>query len=91
MTESAGVTKSADLPQTIRDKVGGADLETFTLNMQVEQTARKELHPEVIARMTAAKALGMRVRKAVPRVGAFTIRDPEKEYYLEPDSDVQVG
>lgn len=83
LTESVGVTKNADLPEAIRQKVGSADLETIKVNMQVDQPAREGLHPEVIARMAAAKALGVRVLKAVPRIGAFSIRDPEKEYYLD--------
>jgi hypothetical protein len=48
----------------------------------VEQPGRKPLHPEVVARMKAAKALGIRILQDVPRTGAFRFTDPTGEYYL---------
>lgn len=81
--EKFSVTRNADLPEAIRAKVNGADIETVTVNFTVEQSARKPLHPEVIARANAARALGVRVLKHVPRMGAFTINDPNKEFYLD--------
>lgn len=79
--EQISVTKNADLPEAIRKKVGGADIETVKVNYVVDQP-RTPLHPEVIARINAAKTLGVGVLKAVPRVGAFDIKDPDGEFYL---------
>jgi hypothetical protein len=81
--ETFSVTKNADLPDAIRAKVGSADVEAIRMNLVVEQPARKPLHPEVVARIKAAQALGVRVLKDVPRIGAYLIEDPEKEFYLD--------
>ncbi|WP_156919949.1 hypothetical protein [Comamonas composti] len=81
--EELSVTRNADLPDAIRAEANGADIETVTVNFTVEQSARKPLHPEVIARVKAAQALGLRVLKDVPRIGAFTINDPNNEFYLD--------
>ena len=80
--ETSQITKNDDLPDHIRRIVGTADLETVTMKFQVVQPDRKPLHPEVIARMAAAKALGVQVLKDVPRIGAFSINDLTGEYYL---------
>ena len=82
-TETSQITRNADLPDTIREKVGNEDLETITWKSQVEQPGRKPLQPEVINRMNAAKVLGLKVLKDVPRIGAFHITDPTGEYYLK--------
>ena len=82
--ETTGLTKNADLPDAVREKVGAADLETIRLDIHVEQPDRKPLHPETVARSRAAKAVGVKVLKAVPRVGAYHIQDPSGEYYLDP-------
>lgn len=81
--ETSHITRNADLPDAIREKVGSGDLETITMEFRVEQRDRKSLHPEVIARMNAAKALGVKILKDVPRTGAFHIADRTGEYYLD--------
>ncbi len=81
--ETLSVTKNADLPDAIRAVVGSADVETIGVNFVVEQPARKPLHPEVMARIKAAHALGVRVLKGVPRFSAYLIKDPEKKFYLD--------
>ncbi|MDD9981140.1 MAG: hypothetical protein OXU81_07240 [Gammaproteobacteria bacterium] len=82
--ETSELTKNVDLPDAVREKVGEADVETVRLEIRVEQPDRKPLHPENAARVRAAKAVGLRVLKAVPRLGAFHIKDPSGEYYLDP-------
>lgn len=82
ISESVSTTKNADLPEAIRQKVGTGDVETIRVEYKIEQPERAALHPEVVARIQAAKALGVRVLKAPPRTGAFTINDPTGEYYL---------
>ena len=82
--ETTHVTKNADLPEEIRRKVGSDDVETIRVEFRVEQPDRKDLHPEVVARMQAAKAMGVRVLKDVPRIGAFHMKEPTGEYYLSP-------
>ena len=81
-SENVLLTKNADIPAARRAKVGGADIETIEVKYEVEQP-RKPLHPEVIARINAAKALGVRVLKDVPRLGAYHINDPNREFYLD--------
>ena len=80
--ETFSMTKNADLPDAIRHMVGGADIETVEVKYVVEQSSRKPLHSEVVARMEAAKKLGVRVLKGVPRIGAYMIEDTNKEFYL---------
>lgn len=81
--ETTSITKNADLPPAIRDWVGNQDVETVGLTLTVEQPVRKSLHPEVIARMTAAKNLGVKILRDVPRIGAYAYEDPKNEYYLD--------
>lgn len=81
--ETCSVTKNADLPAAIRTKVADADVETIEIKLLIEQPARKPLHPEVVARVKAAHALGVRVLKDVPRIGAYHIKDPDKKFYLD--------
>lgn len=81
--EARQITRNADLPDAIRETVGSEDLETIVMEHQVEQPGRKPLHPEVVARMKAAKGMGFKVLKGVPRVGAFHITDPTEEYFLK--------
>ncbi len=78
------LTKNADLPDEVREKVGVADLETVRREIRVEQPERKPLHPETVARIQAAKAVGVKVLKAVPRLGAYHLEDPSGNYYLDP-------
>ena len=82
--ETTEFTKNADLPDPVREIVGAADLETVRLELRVEQPDRKPLHPEFVARVQAAKAVGVKALKAVPRVGAHHIKDPNGDYYLHP-------
>ena len=82
--ETTELTKNVDLPDAVREKLGAADVETVRLEISVEQPERKSLHPEIAARVRAAKAVGFKVLKAVPRLGAFHIKDPSGEYYLDP-------
>ena len=71
--ETSHIVKNDDLPDHIRQIVGTADLETITMKFQVVQPDRKTLHPEVIARMAAARALGVQVLEDVPRNGALEV------------------
>jgi hypothetical protein len=89
--ETTGTTKNADLPDEIREMIGSGDVETIAVEYRVEQPGRKSLHPEVVARMTAAKALGVRVLRDVPRTGAFCFTDPTGEYYLSRGKDDELG
>ena len=50
--ETSQITKNADHPDVTREKVGGGDLETITMEMRVEQPTRK---PPQLARLKAAK------------------------------------
>lgn len=85
--EVHGLTKNEDLPDDIKTLVGNNDVEKITSNLYIEQPNRKPLHPEVIARMKAAKALGFRVLKNPPRIGSFEFDDPNNEYYLSNGKD----
>lgn len=82
--ERRQIIKNADLPAEIREMVGSQDLETILLEYQVDQPERKPLPSEVVARMNAAKAMGFKVLQDVRRIGAFYLKDPTEEYYLEP-------
>ncbi|RCS29498.1 hypothetical protein DEO45_09985 [Rhodanobacter denitrificans] len=81
--ETSKTTKNADLPEEIRSFVGDSDLETHTIKLIANQSARQEVHPEVKARIKAAHGLGVRALKAVPRVGAYRIDDPDGTFYLD--------
>ena len=80
--EEIHITQNADLPESIRQEVGGADVETVRVEYRVDQPARAPLHPEVVARVKAAKAMGFKVLKDVPRVGAFHYKDSTQKWYL---------
>lgn len=80
--EKITVTKNEDIPEEIRAEFHGKDVTTINVELAADQPDRKALHPEVIARVNAAKALGIRVLKDVPRVGAYYISDPNNEFYL---------
>ncbi len=85
--ETNSRTKNADLPKAIRSVTGVTDIETVTMNMVVQQPKRKPLHPEIIARAEAARALGVRVLKDAPRIGAYKIEDPDNGFYHANDRD----
>lgn len=76
--EGRQIIKNVDLPVEVREMVGSEDLEAISLDFQVDQPKRKSLHPEVVARMTAAKAMGFKVLQDVRRNGAFYSRIPTK-------------
>ena len=80
--EARQITRNTDLPDAIRKTVGSEDLETIVMEHRVEQPDRKPLPPEVIARIKAAKGIGFKVLKSVPRIGAFRITDLTEEYFL---------
>ncbi len=80
--ETSQITDYADLPNVIQEKVGSGDLETIAMEFRVEQPRRKPLHPEVLERVKAAKTLGVKVLKGVPRIGAYHLTDHAGEYYL---------
>lgn len=82
-SERISSKKSEELPEGIRAKVGTSEIETIEVTYVVEQPNRKPLHPEVVARIQAAQALDVRVLKAVPRIGAYSIHDPHNEFYLD--------
>ncbi len=90
-SETISTTKNADLPQHVRDFIGDGDVETVTVNYNVVQPKRAPLHQEFQNRVAAAKTLGFRVLKAVPRFGAFNYTDPTGEYYLPNDDQGQYG
>lgn len=48
----------------------------IAVTLAVEEPLRKALHPEVVARIRAARSLGMRLLKA-PRVGSQLINEPD--------------
>lgn len=85
--EAPKMIPNADLPDEIRSFVGHGDLETHTFNLTANQPARQELHPEFKARFAAAHELGVRVLKAVPRLGAYRIDDPDGTFYLDNGTD----
>lgn len=80
--EVRSITKNADLPEEFRAKAGGADIETFTTHLQVEQPDRQLLPPAVAERARVAHQRGALALKGLPRTGAFNIRDPADRYYL---------
>jgi hypothetical protein len=81
--ETPKTVKNADLPGEIRSFVGDSDLETHTITLRVDQPSRQQVPPEVRARVLAAHKMGMRVLKAVPRIGAYRINDPDGTFYLD--------
>lgn len=81
--EGPKITKNAELPEAIRAFVGDNDLETFTTTLTVDQPARQEIPPEFKARFVAARELGLRVLRDVPRVGAYQYVDPDNDFYLD--------
>ena len=85
--EKISTKKNAELRESVRAVVGSADVDAVEINYVVDQPNRKPLHPEVVARVRAAKALGVRTLKAVPRLGAYHIEDPNKEFYLDIGDD----
>lgn len=87
------MTRKSDLPAGVRAVVGDGDEEVVTagITLSVGQPDRKPLHPEVVARMAAAKALNVRVLRDVPRLGAFALNDPTDEYYLDRGTGEQLS
>jgi hypothetical protein len=79
------MTKRSDLPKELADMLGDGDFDVIAtgVTLRASQPQRAPLHPEVVARIQAAKALGVRVLHDVPRIGAFGLTDPTGEYYLD--------
>lgn len=84
-SERVSVTNGSDIPSEIREWIGSGDVETITVEYKVVQP-RPKIHPEFARRALAAKVLGLRVIRTVPRNGAFNIEDPTGEFYI-PDAD----
>ena len=76
-------TTNADLPDAIHHSVESANVLTISQELRVEQPDRAPLHPEVIARIRAAKALGLKALRDVPRIGAYDITDKSGDFYLD--------
>ena len=89
--ERTKITKNADLPDSIQQSVGSADVETISREYRVEQPDRGPLQRETIARIRAAQALGLKALKAVPRIGAFHITDQSGNFYLDPGEGAALG
>jgi hypothetical protein len=60
----------------------------FTL--VADNPLRKPLHPEVRARITAARNIGMRLLRA-PRMGGLLIKDPDGTVYIEEADEAATG
>ena len=75
--------KNADLPDAIRQHVGTADVTAVNVEYKAVEPDRQLPDAEFVRRVTAAKALGLRVLKAVPRMGGFQYTDPAGEFYVE--------
>lgn len=89
--ETSHTIKNEDLPPEIREGAGGRDAEAIAVNIQVEQPGRKPLKAEVIALVTAAKALGVQVLHDVPRAAAFRYIDSTGEFYLDQGEGAELG
>lgn len=83
--------KNADLPDEMRDIADGRDIVSFTTRLTVEQPDRRPVPEEFAKRVKAAKDLGVRALKQVPRIGAFSIDDPTGEYYLSNGDGEELG
>jgi len=86
--ERVSLIKKADLPDAVRSIAGTDDVTKVTVEYRAIEPDRRPLHPEFGRRVLAAKKLGVRILKSVPRVGALQYTDPDGEYYV---SDVECG
>jgi hypothetical protein len=89
--ETVSTLKAEDIPESLRERWGGEDIEQVSVEFRVEQPDRQPLHPEVQARARAAHALGIRALKAPPRIGAFHIHDEEGKFYLSAGTGDDLG
>ena len=80
--ETCSTTKNDELPEAIRAKVEDATIESIQKKFVVEQPNLRPLHPVVVARVAAARVLGVRALKAIPRIGVLNITDSAGENYL---------
>ena len=80
--EQIGIMKNADMPDAARQIVGTADVTTVKVELKAVEPDRQPLPAEFIRRVQAAKALGLRVLKCPPRIGAFRYTDPNGEFYV---------
>ena len=85
------IVEAADLPAPIRQTADRAKVERIVQEYRVEQPDRGPLHSEVIARLNAARGLGLKALKAVPRIGAFRITDPCGTFYLDSGQGKALG
>jgi hypothetical protein len=85
--QTTEVVKNADLLPAVRDCVGTADIERITMAYKVEQPARKPLPPVFADLVIRARSMGLRALKAQPRLGAFTLNDPEGTFYAQVGDD----
>lgn len=83
--------KNAHLPDEMRDIADGRDIVSLKTTLTVEQPDRKAVPEEFAKRVIAAKDLGVRALKQVPRIGAFGIDDPTGEYYLSNGDGEELG
>ena len=74
--------RNADLPEEVRKMAGERDAVSIPVNFHVEQPDRPPLHRENARRMEAAKAFGVKILKAPPRIAAFKPEDPTGEYFV---------
>lgn len=67
---------------TLRGRESNPEINVIKFDLVVEQPDRKPLAEAAAERIRQASAIGMRALKAVPRVGAFQIEDPDDIFYL---------
>lgn len=89
--ERLSITKSSDVPAEVKALLGDGDIETINMELRVEQPARKALHPAFARRIVAAREAGMRVLRAVPRIGATRITDDTGTVFLSNNDYGQLG
>jgi hypothetical protein len=81
--ESVASIDPMKIPQDVRERLDDGEWEEVRVEMRASQPGRQPLHPEVIRRVRAAKALGIKVLKDPPRIGAYEITDPDGDWYLD--------
>lgn len=81
--ESVAPTDPMKIPQDVRERFGDGEWEEVRVEMRASQPGRQPLHHEVRRRVQAAKALGIKVLKDPPRIGAYELIDPDGDWYLD--------
>lgn len=88
--DRASVFQSTQLSQQPEEDISVDGSGTaITVRMAVEQPARRDLHPETVARLTEATNIGLKVLRA-PRIGMLYITDPDGKYFVE-ETDADRG